>query len=130
MALTIAIAPDEKQIDQHGGYVILDDELVDYFERLEDFPTIRKLGDLDPYGVTHISTALQQKLENELDKIIIRAQNQQLPSPPDNVGMEGGTDVRFGEEFGWAGLIRFFKALKNLLEQADEKDKKLFAIGD
>ncbi len=130
MALTIAIASDEKQLEQHGDYVMLYDELVNYFERLEDFPTIKKLSDFDPYGVTHISVTLQQELKKELERIMIHARNQHLLPPPDHVGMEGGTDVKFGEEFGWAGLIGFFKALENLLEQINEKDKKLFAIGD
>lgn len=125
MGLTIGIAIDDKTIEQEE-YVLLDDELIEYVCHLEKFPTLRELGKFDPYGDTLISLAMQKELKRELPEIIKLAKKQGLPKPPDYVGLEGSTDTKYGEKFGWHGLISFLSSLDKIIDN----NKPLLAIGD
>jgi hypothetical protein len=125
MGITIGIIIDDKSIQQEEC-VLLDEEIIEYISHLKGFPMLKQLGNFDPYDDTLISLSMQMGLKRELTEIIELAKNKNLPKPPDYVGLEGGVDVEFGEEFGWVGLVAFFKKLKQIISN----NKLLLAIGD
>jgi hypothetical protein len=95
-----------------------DDELVDYFAALEGFPAFARLADLAKAGAERIEETERRALAEELAPLAAAARSRTLPEPPAWVGLEGGTDIRLGEELGWGGLLRYLQQLERLLHLA------------
>ena len=107
----------------------VDDELLDYLTRLEDFPAFQSLGRLDREGETLFEEPLREALWEELALLAPQVQRRLLPDPPPWVGLEGLNDIRLGEEFGWAGLVDFLSHLQRLLTLARKPGMELWAGG-
>jgi len=107
----------------------VDDELLEYLSRLEDFPAFQALGGLDRDGETLLGAHLRERLWEELAHLAPQVQRRLLPEPPPWVGLEGLNDIRLGEEFGWAGLVDFLSHLQRLLTLARKPGMELWAGG-
>ena len=105
----------------------VDDELLEYLGRLEDFPAFQSLGSLDREEETLLDGPLRERLWEELVRLAPQVQRRLLPEPPPWVGLEGLNDIRLGEEFGWAGLIDFLSRLQRLLTLARKPGMELWA---
>ena len=97
---------DEEGNPLQETFVLLDDELVDYFAGLEGFPVFRGLQGLDPVEETWIDAEVREMLEREVAELAARARRREVPEPPEWVGLEGTGDIRLGEELGWNGPAR------------------------
>ena len=120
---------DESGRDFPELTTVLDDELVEYLGRLEDFPAFQSLGGLDREEGARLEAPLQEGLWIELAVLAPKVRCRDLPEPPPWVGMEGLDDLRLGEEFGWAGLIDFLSHLQRLLTLARKPGMELWAGG-
>jgi hypothetical protein len=107
----------------------VDDELLEYLARLEDFPAFQSLGRLDPEEETLLGEPLREGLWEDLARLAPQVQRRLLPEPPSWVGLEGLNDIRVGEEFGWAGLVEFLSRLQRLLTLARKPGTELWAGG-
>jgi hypothetical protein len=107
----------------------VDDELLEYLSRLEDFPAFQSLGRLDREVETRFDEPLREGLWEELALLAPQVQRRLLPEPPPWVGLEGLNDIRLGEEFGWAGLVDFLLRLQRLLTLARKPGMELWAGG-
>lgn len=108
----------------------LDDELLDYFAGLEGFPAFVRLADLAKEGGERIEEAERRALAGELAPLGEAARHRDLPEPPPWVGLEGGTDIRLGEELGWGGLLRYLQQLERLLHLADRLRGEVELLAD
>lgn len=120
---------DESGRDFPELTTVLDDELVEYLGRLEDFPAFQALARLDREEETRLDAPLREGLWIELAVLTPQVQGRLLPEPPPWVGMEGLDDIRLGEEFGWAGLVDFLSRLQRLLTLARKPGTELWAGG-
>lgn len=111
-------------------FVILDDELVEYFAGLEGFPVFRGLQGLDPGEETWIDAEVRESLEQEVVELAARVRRREGPEPPAWVGLEGTGDIRLGEELGWRGLLDFLQRLSHLLHLARGLGLELWALPD
>src|ERR1700759_2955871 len=104
MSWTLLMA-DEEGNPLQETFVLLDDELVDYFTGLEGFPVFRGLKGLDPVEEQWIAAEVRGMLEREVVELEARVRRREGPAPPEWVGLEGTGDIRLGEELGWKGLL-------------------------
>jgi hypothetical protein len=117
--------PDGVLIEE--SYATLDDELVEYFGRLEGFPALQAFLHLPSDGETPLPAEARKALEGEIAELAARTKQRDLPEPPEWVGLEGMGDIRLGEEFGWRGLLDFLQRLEHLLFQARQMGLELWA---
>jgi len=129
MAITFALQKADGDYCQ-APYALLDGELAAYLGSLSQLPALRSLADLDPYGETALSRSLREQLLLEAQQLEGLASRQQLPAPPEVVGMEGTGDPSVGEPLGWEGLAAFAAALRSVLESASSQKAKVVAVGD
>jgi hypothetical protein len=129
MPWTLLIA-DEEGNPLQETFVLLDDELVDYFAGLEGFPVFRGLKRLDPVEETWVDAEVRGMLEREVAELAARAWRREGPAPPEWVGLEGTGDIRLGEELGWTGLLDFLQRLEHLLHLARGLGMELWALPD
>jgi hypothetical protein len=120
---------DESGHDFPELTTVLDDELVEYLSRMEDFPAFRSLVGVDREEETLLGEPLREGLWIELAVLAPQVQDRQLPEPPPWVGLEGIEDIRLGEEFGWAGLVDFLSRLQRLLTLARKPGMELWVSG-
>lgn len=108
----------------------VDDELLEYLEGLEGFPTFQSLSPLGrAEDDTQLDELLREGLWDELARLAPLVQARRLPEPPPWVGLEGLGDLRVGEEFGWAGLVDFLSRLQRLLTLARKPGMELWGGG-
>jgi hypothetical protein len=107
----------------------VDDELLEYLNRLEGFPAFQSLGSLDREEEVILDEPLREGLWEELARLAPQVHGRRLPEPPPWVGLEGLNDIRLGEEFGWAGLVDFLSRLQRLLTLARKPGMELWARG-
>src|SRR5436305_573613 len=117
MAWTLLMTDEEGRPLQET-FVLLDDELVEYFGGLTEFAAFRDLQGLDPDGDTWIDAEARERLEREVAELAARARRREGPEPPEWVGLEGTGDIRLGEELGWKGLLEVLQKLAHLLHLA------------
>jgi hypothetical protein len=129
MPWTLLMA-DEEGNPLQETFVLLDEELVDYFAALEGFPVFRGLKGLDPVEETWIDAEVRGMLEREVAELVARARRREVPSPPEWVGLEGTGDIRLGEELGWKGLLDLLQRLEHLLHLARSLGMELWALPD
>jgi hypothetical protein len=129
MAITLALQKADGDYCQ-TPYALLDQELAAYLGSLSQLPALRSLADLDPYGDSALSRSLCERLLLEAQQLEVLASKQQLPAPPETVGMEGTGDPGVGEAFGWKGLTAFAAALRSVLEAASSQKAEVVAVGD
>jgi hypothetical protein len=129
MSWTLLMA-DEAGNPLQETFVILDDELVEYFAGLEGFPVFRGLQGLDPGEETWIDAEVRESLEQEVVELAARVRRREGPEPPAWVGLEGTGDIRLGEELGWRGLLDFLQRLSHLLHLARGLGLELWALPD
>ncbi|HEX4495743.1 MAG TPA: hypothetical protein VIE43_08755 [Thermoanaerobaculia bacterium] len=127
MSWTLLMA-DEEGNPLQETFVLLDDELVDYFAGLEGFPVFRGLKGLDPVEETWIDAEVRGMLEREVAELAARARRREGPAPPEWVGLEGTGDIRLGEELGWKGLLDVLQRLEHLLHLARGLRMELWAL--
>jgi hypothetical protein len=122
-------------IDDRGAPIsdaalLVDDELADYLAALSDFPALASLRAYPAEGETRIDPEPRRALAGEIAPFAARARARDLPEPPDWVGLEGGTDIRLGEELGWRGLLHFLQQLERLLTLADRLRGEIWVMGE
>ena len=61
-------------------------------------------------------------------ELAARVNRRAVPPPPDWVGLEGSGDLRFGDPFGWQGLLDFLQRLEHLLHLARQMGLELWAV--
>ena len=109
---------------------VLDEELLDYFARLNEFPAFQELRLLDPFEDTFFEPPRRHQLKTELATMAPLVERRELPEPPTYVGLEETGDIRVGDELGWPGLQEFLTRLHRLLLLAEHPDMELWAIGE
>lgn len=109
---------------------VLDEELMDYFARLNEFPAFQELRLLDPFEDTFFEPPRRLQLKTELAAMAPLVEKRELPEPPAYVGLEETGDIRVGDELGWPGLQEFLTRLHRLLVLAEHPDMELWAIGE
>ena len=129
MSWTLLMA-DEEGTPLQETFVILDDELVGYLSGLTGFPVFQGLRGLDPAEETWIDAEVRGMWEREVAELAARARKQEIPEPPEWVGLEGTDDIRLGEEFGWRGLLDFLQRLEHLLHLSRTMGLELWALPD
>jgi hypothetical protein len=126
MGWTLLLA-DSEGVTLEESYTALDDELVEYFARLEGFPALQAFLHLPSDGETPLPAEVREALEGEIAELAARTKRRELPEPPDWVGLEGTGDIRLGEELGWRGLLDFLQRLEHLLFLVRQMGMKLRA---
>lgn len=129
MAITLALQKADGDFCQ-APYALLDEELAAYLGSLSQLPALRSLADLDPYGESALPRSLRVQLLVEAQQLEGLAAREQLPAPPEVVGLEGTGDPSVGEPFGWKGLTAFAAALRSVLEAASSQQIEVVAVGD
>jgi hypothetical protein len=129
MSWTLLMA-DEEGAPLRETFVILDDELVEYFAGLEGFPMFRGLQGLAAGEETWIDAEVRESLEREVVELAARVRRREGPEPPAWVGLEGTGDIRLGEELGWRGLLDFLQRLSHLFHLARSLGLELRALPD
>jgi hypothetical protein len=129
MGWTLLLA-DSDGVPLEESSTTLDDELVEYFGRLEGFPALRAFLDLPSDGETPLPAGVREALEGEIAELAARTKRRELPDPPEWVGLEGTGDIRLGEELGWRGLLDFLQRLEHLLFLARQMGMELWAEGE
>ena len=119
--------------DRDGTYpsdaaLALDDELVEYLSRLTGFPALARFASYPADLETRVESEHRRALAGEIAPCAARIQAGTLPQPPAWVGLEGGTDIRLGEELGWPGLLTFLQRLERLLFLADRLHGELWVM--
>ena len=127
MAWTLQLAAEDGDILDES-FAVLDDELVDYLTRLEEFPVLRNLKTLERLEETWIDAEVREMLEREVAELAARVRRREGPEPPAWVGLEGTGDIRIGEEFGWRGLLDFLQKVEHLLHLARQMGLELWAL--
>jgi hypothetical protein len=127
MSWTLLMA-DEEGNPLQETFVLLDDELVDYFAGLEGFPVFRGLKGLDPVEETFVDAEVRGMLEREVAELAARVGRREGPEPPAWVGLEGTGDIRVGEELGWNGLLDLLQKMAHLLHLARVMGMELWAL--
>lgn len=108
----------------------LDDELVEYLDRLEGFPSFQTLARLAREEVdTLLDEVLREGLWSDLAELAPQVQRRRLPEPPAWVGLEGLDDIRVGEEFGWVGLVDFLSRVQRMLAMARKPGVEVWVSG-
>ncbi len=121
---------DEEGRALQETFVLLDDELVEYFGGLEEFAAFRGLQGLDRDVDTWIDAEAREQLEREAAELAARARRREVPEPPEWVGLEGTSDIRLGEELGWNGLLEVLQKLAHLLHLARTLKLEVWALPD
>jgi hypothetical protein len=129
MGINLCTATDHQSFDDRP-YVILDEELLEYLEMLDDFPSMQALSELDPYGLAMLDAEVLDGLRRETGQVKARAKARTLPEPPKYVGLAYGVEPCSDDEFGWEGFERFLDELDEVLTAARERNKSVLAIGD
>jgi hypothetical protein len=127
MSWTLLMA-DEEGNPLQETFVLLDDELVDYFAELEGLPVFRGLKGLDPVEETFVDAEVRGMLEREVAELAARVRRGEGPEPPAWVGLEGTGDIRVGEELGWEGLLDLLQKMAHLLHLARVMGMELWAL--
>lgn len=129
MALTLQLSDADGNLLSEA-YAVLDDELMAYLSELDGFPALRRVGELPPEEETSIGEDDREALAREAQKLAVLASRQEVPTPPDWVGLEGTGDIRLGEEFGWRGLLDFLRRLEHLLHLCRRIGMEMWALPD
>lgn len=129
MSLTLQLADADGNLLQES-FVVLDDELLDYFSCLEGFSTLRGFRKFDPSSDTPVGDDLRAALEQEVPELAARARRREVPEPPAWVGLEGLNDIRLGEEFGWKGLLSLLQRIEHLLHLSRTLGMEVWALGE
>jgi hypothetical protein len=119
---------DEEGAPLQETFVILDDELVEYFAGLEGLPVFRGLQGLAAGEDTWLDATVRERLEREVAELAARVRRREGPEPPAWVGLEGTGDIRLGEELGWRGLLDFLQRLSHLLHLAHAMGLEVWAL--
>ncbi len=127
MALTLQLATADGSLLSES-YAILDDELLAYFSGLDGFPALKRFGELPPEEETPVEEEAREKLAREVEELASLAKRQEVPPPPDWVGLEGTGDIRLGEELGWRGLLEFLQRMEHLLFLARRAGLELWIL--
>lgn len=121
---------DEDGNPLEESFAVLDEELVDYFGRLEGLPYLRGFKGLDPSEETWIDEEGREALAREVVELAMRVERREVSEPPAWVGMEGTGDIRVGEALGWPGLLDFLRRLEHLLHLCRTMGLELWAVPD
>lgn len=123
-------------VDKKNGHwmnevsTVLDEELLDYFARFNEYPAFQELRLLDPYDDTLLGPPRCRQLKAEIAAMAPLVQRRELPEPPAYVGLEETGDIRVGDELGWPGLQEFLTRLHRLLALAEDPELEVWAIGE
>ena len=112
---------DAEGVALSDASLALDDELIEYLGEVAGpagFPGFARLSRCREVEEARIEEPERSALADELGPLAARVRERSLPEPPAWVGLEGGTDIRLGEELGWSGLLRFLQQLERLLHLA------------
>lgn len=129
MALTLQLADTGGNLLSEA-YAVLDDELLAYLSGLDEFPALRRIGELPSEEETSIGGDDREALTREARELAVLASRREVPAPPDWVGLEGTGDIRLGEEFGWRGLLDFLRRLEHLLHLCRTMEMEMLALPD
>lgn len=129
MSLTLQLADSDGNTLQES-FVVLDNELLDYFSSLDGFPALRSFQNFDPLDDTPVDEELRTALDREVADLAARARRREVPEPPDWVGLEGLNDIRLGEEFGWTGLLNLLQRMEHLLHLSRRLGMEVWALGE
>lgn len=129
MSLTLQLADSDGDLLQES-FVVLDDELLEYFSSLDGFPVFRRFRDFDPLDDTPVSEESRVALEQEVAELASRVRRREVPEPPAWVGLEGLNDIRLGEEFGWTGLLSLLQRMEHLLHLSRRLGMEVWALGE
>ena len=127
MALTLQLADSDGNLLPES-YVILDEELLEYFSGFPAFPALRSFGELSQEEETPIGQDAREAMAREAVEMAALVKGRQVPEPPDWVGLQGTGDIRLGEEFGWEGLLAFLRRLEHLVHLARTMGLDLLAL--
>jgi len=129
MSLTLQLADSDGNTLQES-FVVLDNELLDYFSSLDGFPALRSFRNFDPLDDTPVDEELRTALDREVAELAARARRREVPEPPAWVGLEGLNDIRLGEEFGWTGLLNLLQRMEHLLHLSRRLGMEVWALGE
>jgi hypothetical protein len=129
MSLTLQLADSDSSLLQES-FVVLDDELLEYFSSLDGFPALRRFRDFDPLDDTPVDEESRVALEQEIAELAARVRRREVPEPPAWVGLEGLNDIRLGEEFGWKGLLGLLQRIEHLLHLSRRLGMEVWALGE
>jgi hypothetical protein len=129
MSLTLQLADAGGNLLQES-FVVLDDEILEYFSALNDFPTLRAFRAFDPAEDTPLDEAAREALGREVADLAARARRREVPEPPAWVGLEGLNDIRLGEELGWKGLLALLQRMEHLLHLSRTLGMEAWALGE
>jgi hypothetical protein len=129
MSLTLQLADAGGSLLQES-FVVLDDEILEYFSFLNDFPTLQSFQAFDPSEDTPLDEAAREALSREVAELAARVRRREAPEPPDWVGLEGLNDIRLGEEFGWKGLLSLLQRIEHLLHLSRRLGMEVWALGE
>lgn len=129
MSLTLQLADSDGNLLQES-FVVLDDETLEYFSFLNDFPALRGFQAFDPAEDTPLEEAAREDLGREVAELAARARRREVPEPPAWVGLEGLNDIRLGEEFGWTGLLVLLQRIEHLLHLSRKLGMEVWALGE
>lgn len=129
MSLTLQLADADGNLLQES-FVVLDDELLEYFSSLDGFAVLRRFRDFDPLDDTPVDEELRVALDQEVAELAGRVRRREVPEPPAWVGLEGLNDIRLGEEFGWTGLLSLLQRMEHLLHLSRKLGMEVWALGE
>jgi hypothetical protein len=129
MSLTLHLVDAGGDLLQES-FVVLDDEILEYFSSFEDFPTLRAFRGFDPAEDTPVDEAAREALGREVAELAARVRRREVPEPPAWVGLEGLNDIRLGEEFGWKGLLALLQRMEHLLHLSRRLEMEVWALGE
>jgi hypothetical protein len=129
MSLTLHLADSDGNLLQES-FVVLDDELLDYFSSLDGFPAFRRFRDFDPLDDTPVDEESRVALEQEVAELASRVRRREVPEPPAWVGLEGLNDIRLGEELGWKGLLSLLQRTEHLLHLSRTLKMEVWVLGE
>ncbi|HYO14456.1 MAG TPA: hypothetical protein VE685_14765 [Thermoanaerobaculia bacterium] len=129
MSLILQLADADGNLLQES-FVVLDDELLEYFSSLDGFPVFRRFRDFDPSDDTPVDEQVRVALEREVAELAARVRRREVPEPPPWVGLEGLNDIRLGEEFGWTGLLHLLQRVEHLLHLSRTLGMEVWALGE
>jgi hypothetical protein len=129
MSLTLQLADLDGNLLLES-FVVLDDEILEYFSTLHDFPTLRAFRGFDPSDDIPLDEAAREALGLEVAELAARSRRREGPEPPAWVGLEGLNDIRLGEEFGWAGLLALLQRMEHLLHLSRTLGMEVWALGE
>jgi hypothetical protein len=87
-----------------GRFVNLEDEIIEYFYKLDKYVWISSIFKIDPYDNTKLHARFIDGLLKELPEYLQDIKSRQTIVPPARVGTYGSCDPIYGYDFGWDDL--------------------------